>query len=177
MTGSLARSFATGLVAASLVLGASLSSQAKTIEFPADKPVFTFKLPKGWTTETGKDGRIYCTAGDGSEFKFGIVESPSVKNEEGAKELLSEILKSMSDAMECKEYKTKEPKSGKTDDISLVAMEGSCKAGGTEMSLNAVVFSLTPGKYFSMVGAASKEVDKAHEEDMNGIIGSIAAVD
>jgi len=175
MTTTCTRSFVALLLAGSFVFGTSL--QAKTVEFPTDKPEFTFNLPDGWTTESGKDGRIYCTAGDGSEFRFGIVASPSVKNEEGAKELLSEIIKGMSDAMECKNTKTEPARSGKAGDLSLVGMEGSCTAAGTEMSLNAVVFSLTPGKYYSIVGTASKEVDKAHEKDMNEIIGSIAAVD
>jgi hypothetical protein len=173
----IAKSFLTCLAAGSLFLAPALSLQAKTVKFPADDPAFSFNLPDGWTTETGKDGRLYCTAGDGSDFKIGFVTSPGVKSENDAKELLPKILKGMSDAMKGENYKTDEVKTGKMGDVSLIGMEGHCTVDGTEMALNALVFSLTPGHYFSIVGAASKEVDKAHDKDMNGIISSIAAVD
>jgi hypothetical protein len=59
----------------------------------------------------------------------------------------------------------------------LTAREATGKVDGTEMSLNAVVFSLSPGKYFSIVGAATKEIDAKHGQDMNAVLKSIAAVD
>jgi hypothetical protein len=151
--------------------------QAKTVKFPADDPAFSFNLPDGWTTETGPDGHLYCTAGDGSDFKIGFVASPGVKSADDARELLPKILKSMSDAMKCENYKASEVKSGKLGDMSFVTMEGHGTVGGTEMALNALIFTLTPGHYFSIVGAASRDVDKAHDRDMSGIIGSIAAVE
>ena len=173
----LAKSFLTCIATAFLLLGLSPSLQAKKIGFPADDPAFTFNLPDGWTTETGKDGSLDCTAGDGSEFKIAFVASPSVENADDAKALLPKVLKAMSEGMKCENYKADEAKSGNVGKVSLVAMEAHCKVDGTEMSLNAVVFSVAPGKYFSLMGAASKEVDKAHNKDMNGIIGSIAAVE
>ena len=172
-----AKSFLTCLVAGCLFLAPALSLQAKTVKFPADDPAFSFNLPDGWTTETGKDGRLYCTAGGGSEFKIGFVASPGVKNADDAKELLPKILTGMSDAMKCEKYKASDAQSGKMGAISYIAMEGHCTVGGTEMTLSAFIFSLTPGHYFSIVGAASKEVDEAHNKDMSGIIGSIAAVE
>jgi len=173
----LAKSFLTCLAAGCLFLAPALSLQAKTVEFPAKDPAFSFSLPDGWTTETGEDGRLYCTAGDGSEFKIGFVASPGVKNAGDAKQLLPKILQGMSDAMKCENYKASEVKSGKLGDLSFVTMEGHGTVGGTEMALNALIFSLTPGRYFSIVGAASTEVDKAHDKDMSGIISSIAAVE
>jgi hypothetical protein len=44
------------------------------------------------------------------------------------------------------------------------------------MALNAVVFSLEAGKYFTMVGAAPAILDKAHDKEMDELIKSIAAV-
>jgi hypothetical protein len=173
----IAKLFFSCLTAGCLLLAPALSLQAKTVEFPGKDPVFSFSLPDGWTTETGEDGRVYCTAGDGSEFKIGFVASPGVKNADDAKELLPKILKGMSDAMKCENYKAGEAQTGKMGNISFIAMEGHGTVGGTEMALNAFIFSLTPGHYFSIVGAASKEVDDAHNKDMHGIISSIAAVD
>jgi|ERR1043166_1945916 hypothetical protein len=171
----LSKSFLTCLTVGFLFL--TLSLQAKTVKFPADDPAFSFNLPDGWTTEPGPEGRLYCTAGDGSEFKIGFVASPGVKSEDDAKELLPKILKSMSDAMKCENYKASEAKSGKMGDLSYIAMEGHGTVSGTEMVLSAFIFSVTPGQYFSIVGAASKEVDEAHNKDMGGIITSIAAVE
>jgi hypothetical protein len=172
-----AKSFLTCLAAGALFLAPAFSLEAKTVKFPADDPAFSFNLPDGWTTETGKDGRLYCSAGDGSEFKIGFVASPGVKNADDAKELLPKILKGMSDAMKCENYKASEAQTGKMGAISFIAMEGHGTVSGTEMTLNAFIFSLEAGHYFSIVGAASKEVDDAHNKDMSGIIGSIAAVE
>jgi hypothetical protein len=173
----LAKSLFTCIATAFLLLGLSPSLQAKKVEFPADDPAFTFNLPDGWTTETGKDGSLDCTAGDGSEFKIAFVTAPSVESADDAKALITKVLKAMSDGMKCENYKADEPKSGKVGKVSLIAAEGHCKVSGSEMSLNVVVFSVAPGKYFSLMGAASKEVDKAHETDMNNLIGSIAPVE
>jgi hypothetical protein len=164
----------TCIATACLFLGLSPSLQAKKVEFPADDPAFTFTLPDGWTTENGPDGRIYCTASDG--FKIAFVASPGVKNDADAKDMLPKVLTAMSDAMKCKDYKADETRSGKVGDLTLTGIEAACKVEGTEMSLNAVVFVIG-GKYFSIVGAATKEVDKAHSQDMNTIIGSIAAAE
>jgi hypothetical protein len=173
----LTKSFLTCLAAGSLFLAPAFSLQAKTVKFPADDPAFSFTLPDGWTTETGKDGRLYCTAGDGSEFKIGFVASPGVKSDDDAKALLPKILTGMSEAMKCENYKASEAKSGKMGDLSFIAMEGHGTVSGTEMVLNAMIFSLSPGHYFSIVGASSKEADEAHDKDMSVIIGSIAAVE
>jgi hypothetical protein len=172
----IAKPFLICLATGCLVLGAASSLQAKKVEFPADDPAFTFNLPDGWTTETQKDGSLDCTAGDGSEFKvaFGASE---IKNAEDAKALLPILLNAMSDGMKCENFKAFDAKSGKIGNVSLIAMEGRCKVEGIEMSMNVVFFSPSPGKYFSILGAASREVDKAHEKDMNNIIGSIAAVE
>jgi hypothetical protein len=167
----------TCFAAGCLILAPTLSLQAKTVEFPAKDPAFSFTLPDGWTTETGEDGRVYCTAGDGSEFKIGFVASPGLKTADDAKELLPKILKGMSDAMKCENYKADEAQTGKMGNISFIAMEGHGTVSGTEMALNAFIFSLTPGHYFSIVGAASKAVDEAHNKDMHDIISSIAAVE
>lgn len=173
----LAKSFLTCLAAGCFFLAPALSLQAKTVKFPADDPAFSFSLPDGWTTETGPDGRLYCAAGDGSDFKIGFVASPGVKSADDAKELLPKILKGMSDAMKGENYKASEAQTGKMGAISYVAMEGHGTVSGTEMVLSAFIFSLTPGHYFSIVGAASKEVDEAHNKDMSAIVGSIAAVE
>jgi hypothetical protein len=45
------------------------------------------------------------------------------------------------------------------------------------MALNAVVFSLEPGKYFTIVGAAPAILDKAHDKEMNELIKSITSVE
>ena len=169
--------FLTCLATACLFLALSPSLQAKKIEFPADDPAFTFDLPDGWTTEPGPDGRMYCTAGDGSEFKIAFVASPGVKNDDDAKDMLPKVLTAMSDAMKCQNYKADDPRSGKVGNLTLLGIEAACKVDGTEMSLNAVAFAIVPGKYFSIVGAASKEVDQAHGKDMNSIISSITAIE
>ena len=148
---------------------------AKKVEFPADDPAFTFTMPDSWTTETGPDGRIYCTAPDG--FKIGIIASPSVSDADDAKALLPKILKGMADAMKCENYKTADVNSGEMGELLLSSMQAQCKSEGAEMVLNAVIFSLEPGKYFSIVGAAPAVLDKAHDKEMNELIRSIAAVE
>jgi len=172
-----AKLFLTSLTAGCLFLAPALSVQAKTVEFPTKDPAFSFNLPDGWKTETGEDGRLYCTAGDGSEFKIGFVASPGVKNVNDAKELLPRILKGMAEAMKCENYKGSEAQSGKMGNISYIAMDAHGTVSGTEMVLSAFIFSLTPGHYFSIVGAASKAVDEAHNNDMHGIVSSIVAVE
>ena len=148
---------------------------AKKVEFPADDPAFTFNMPDAWTTETGKDGRIYCTAPDG--FKIGIIASPGVSDAEEAKALLPKILKGMADSLKCQNYKAEDANSGEMGKLSASSMQAQCKSEDIEMALNAVVFSLAPGKYFSIVGAAPAVLDKAHDKEMNDLIKSITAVE
>ena len=161
-------------VALTLLLSAPML-QAKKVEFPVDDPAFTFTIPNDWTTETGKDGRIYCTAPDG--FKIGLIASPSLSDADDAKKLLPTVLKGMGDAMKCENYKTEEVKTGEMGKLWLASLHGQCKSEGIEMALNAVVFSLETGKYFTIVGAAPEKVDKAHDKEMNELIKSITAVE
>jgi len=162
------------LLAAAILLATPLL-HAKKVEFPENDPAFTFTMPDSWTTETGKDGRLYCTAPDG--FKIGIVASPGVSDADDSKKLLPTILKGMADAMKCENYKPEEVKLGEMGKLLFATMEGQCKSEGTDMTLNAVVFSLEPGKYFTIVGAAPAVLDKAHDKEMNDLIKSITAVD
>ena len=147
---------------------------ARKVEFPEKDPAFTFEMPDGWTTETGKDGRLLCTAPDG--FKFGIVASPGVSNPEEAKALLPKILKGMADAMKGKDYEQEEVHAADLGKMWMAVAQAHCSSEGTEMSLNAVVFVLESGKYFSIVGAAPKKLDQAHGKEMNALLKSIAAV-
>lgn len=149
--------------------------EAKKVEFPENDPAFTFTMPDSWTTETSKDGRLYCTAPDG--FKIGIVASPGVSDADEASKSLSKILKGMADAMNCEGYKTEEAKTGEMGKLSLASMQGRCKSEGVEMALNVLVFSVEPGKYFTIVGAAPERLDQAHEKEMNELIRSITAVE
>lgn len=162
------------LLVAAILIAAPLL-HAKKVEFPADDPAFTFTIPEDWTSESGKDGRIYCTAPDG--FKIGLIASPALSDADDAKKLLPTVLKGMGDAMKCQNYKTEEVKVGEMGKLWLASLHGQCKSDGTEMALNAVVFSLETGKYFTSVGAAPEKVDKAHEKEMNELIKSIAAVE
>lgn len=148
---------------------------AKTIEFPEKNPAFTFTVPDSWATETGKDGRIYLTAEDG--FKVGVVSSPGVKSADDAKELLPKILKSMAEAMKGEDYRPGQVHARELRNMWMSVMQAHCQAEGADMSLNAVVFSVSPGKYFSLVGAAPSAIDKAHDKDMNELIRSIKAVE
>ncbi len=175
MKTSVTRLVITCIVTGGLLLSASLSLQAKKMEFPEKDPAISFDVPDGWTSETGPDGRMYFTAPDG--FKFGIVASPGVKSAEDAKALVPTILKSMCDAMKCEGYKMEDEHTADMGKMWLTAREATGKVDGNEMSMNAVVFSLSPGKYFSIVGAATKEIDAAHGQDMNAVLKSIAAVD
>lgn len=162
-------------VVAATVFFATPLLQAKQVEFPVDDPAFTFTIPDNWTTETGKDGRVYCTAPDG--FKIGLVASPAVSDADDAKKLLPTVLKGMGDAMKCENYKTEEVKTGEMGKLWLASLHGQCKSDGIEMALNAVVFSLEAGKYFTIVGAAPEKVDKAHDKEMNELIKSITAAE
>lgn len=162
------------LVAATILFAIPLL-EAKQVEFPGDDPAFTFTMPDNWTTETGKDGRVYCTAPDG--FKIGLIASPAVSDADDAKKLLPTVLKGMGDAMKCENYKTEEVKTGEMGKLWLASLHGQCKSDGIEMALNAVVFSLEAGKYFTIVGAAPEKVDKAHDKEMNELIKSITAVE
>ncbi|MEY2494839.1 MAG: hypothetical protein QOJ45_1331 [Verrucomicrobiota bacterium] len=157
------------------LLAAAGSLGARTVEFPEKDPAFTFAIPDSWTTETGKDGRIYCTAEDG--FKIGVVASPGVKSADDAKELLPKIIKGMADAMKCDNYKPGQVHARELRNMWMSVMQAHCQAEGIDMSLNAIVFSLSPGKYFSLVGAAPATLDKAHDKDMNELIRSIKAVE
>ncbi|HYJ06281.1 MAG TPA: hypothetical protein VEX43_14195 [Chthoniobacterales bacterium] len=164
------------LVAVAIALGlATPLLHAKKVEFPADDPAFTFTMPDDWTTETGKDGRVYCTAPAG--FKIGIIASPGVSDADDARKLLTTVLKGMADAMKCENYKSEEAKTNELGKLSLVSRHGQCKSEGIEMALNAAVFALEPGKYFTIVGAAPEKVDKAHRKEMSELIRSIAAVE
>lgn len=157
-----------------LVLGAPLL-QAKNVAFPEKDPAFTFTMPDSWETETGKDGRIYCTAPDG--FKIGIAASPAVSNPEEAKALLPKILQGMADAMKGKNYEQGEVRAADLDTMWMAVAQAHCSSEGMEMSLNAVVFVLPSGKYYSIVGAAPKTREQAHEKEMNELIKSITAVE
>ncbi len=163
------------LTVAIMALLAAPRLQAKKVEFPVDDPVFTFTVPDNWTTETGEDGRIYCTAPDG--FKIGLIASAALSEADDAKKLLPTVLKGMADAMKCSKYKTEPVKAGEMGKLWLASLHGQCKSEGVDMALNAVVFSLEEGKYFTIVGAAPEKVDKAHEKEMNGLIKSITAVE
>jgi hypothetical protein len=172
MNMNLIRSVLAGAIA--LVFATSLV-QAKKVEFPENDPAFTFTMPDSWTTETDKDGRTYCTAPDG--FKIGIVVSPGVSDADDATKSLSKILQGMADAMNCEGYKAEEARTGEMGKLSLASMRGQCKSEGIEMALNALVFSLEAGKYFTIVGAAPEKLDKAHDKEMNELIRSITAAE
>jgi hypothetical protein len=169
------RLFHSFFTAALLVLIATPLLHAKQVKFPIDDPAFTFTMPDTWTTETGKDGRIYCTAPDG--FKIGIIASPGLSDADDAKALLPKILKGMADSLKCQNYKAKDAKAGDLGKLSLNSMRAQCKSEGVEMTLSAVVFSLKSGKYFSLVGAAPAVLDKVHDKEMNDLIKSITAVE
>jgi len=156
-----------------LFLGAPLL-HAKKVEFPEKDPAFTFTMPDSWSTGTGKEGGIYCTAPDG--FKIGIVASPGVSNPEEAKALLPKILKEMADAMKCKDYKQEEVRAADSDKMWMAVVQAHCSFEGAEMSLNAVLFTLE-SSYFSIVGAAPAKLDQAHEKEMTELLKSIAAVE
>jgi hypothetical protein len=164
-----------GAITALLLLTAALSLHAKTVEFPEKDPAFTFTMPDSWTTESGKDGRIYLTAEDG--FKVGVVSSPGVTSADEAKALLPKIIKGMADAMKCENYKPGEVHARDLRNMWMSVIQARCQSDGTDMSLNAVVFSLSPGKYFSLVGASTTALDKAHDKDMNELMRSIKAVE
>jgi len=157
-----------------LFLGAPLL-HAKKVEFPEKDPAFSFTMPDSWSTETGKDGRLYCSSPDG--FKIGIVASPRVSEADDAKALLPKILKGMADAMKGKEYKQEEARSAQLDKVWITMMQAHCSSEGTEMSLNAAIFSVESGKYFSIVGAAPSKLDRAHDKEMNELIKSITPVE
>ena len=162
-------------LAAIMALLAAPHLQAKKVEFPVDDPVFTFTIPEDWTTERGKDGRLYCTAPDG--FKIGMIASPGLSDADDAKKMLPTVLKGMADAMKCKNYKTGEVKADEMGNLWLASLHAQCESDGIEMALNAAVFSLEAGKFFTIVGAAPEKVDKAHAKEMNELIRSITAVE
>jgi len=167
---------AVGIAALGLMwLVATGTVSAKQIEFPENDPAFSFTMPDSWTLETGKDGRIFCTAEDG--FKIGMVASPSVTNADEAKALIPKVIKGMADAMKCEDYKPGEVHARELDNMWMAVMQAHGKSEGTDMSMNAVIFSLSPGKYFSIVGAAPASLDKAHDKDMSALIRSIKAVE
>lgn len=163
-----------GAVAAMLLL-AVVPLSAKTVEYPEKNPALTFTIPDGWTTEKGRDGRIFCTAEDG--FKIALSASGRITNADEAKALLSKMVKSMADAMKCEDYKPGNVHARNLRNMWMSVMRGRCTSEGVDMSLNAVVFSLAPGKYFSLIGAAPTALDKAHDKDMDELIRSIKAVE
>ena len=164
---------AVALAAGLLLAAASLS--AKTIEYSEKDPAFTFTIPDGWTTEKGRDGRIFCTAEDG--FKIALSASERITNADEAKALLVKMVKNMAEVMKCEDYKPGNVHARNLRNMWMSVMRGRCKSEGVDMSLNAVVFSLSPGKYFSLVGAAPTTLDKAHDKDMDELIRSIKAVE
>jgi hypothetical protein len=108
-----------------LFLGAPLL-HAKTVEFPEKDPAFTFNMPDSWSTETGKDGRLYCTARDG--FKIGIVASPSVSNPEEAKALLPKILQGMADGMKGTNYEQEEVHTADLGKMWMAVAQAHCSS-------------------------------------------------
>jgi hypothetical protein len=79
--------------------------------------------------------------------------------------------------MKCENYKPGEVHARDLRNMWMSVMQARCQSDGTDMSLNAVVFSLSPGKYFSLVGASTTALDKAHDRDMNELMRSIKAIE
>ena len=149
------------------------SLQARTVSFPEKNPAFSFTLPAGYTTETGKDGGLTFTASDG--FKFAIATAPAVKNEKDAKALVPTLLKAMADSMKGENFEVRKEvhTSPPEEKVWSTFSEASCKLNGNKISIVAFVFSLTPGKFYSLCATASEEVQNAHSKDFRDIAHSI----
>ena len=71
-----------------------------------------------------------------------------VKNAEEAIALLLEMLRAMSEAMECRDFKMDEVQTGQTDGVWRTARAAHGTVSGTAMSLHAAaMFSVRAGEY------------------------------
>jgi hypothetical protein len=164
------------ILAASLLLAASLGLQAKTIKYPEKDSAFSITLPDGWTATPDKDGNLDCQSGDGSKFSFSIIASTNITTDEELKTYLPKLAQTMAEGAKLKDLKVGDLKEMTTPNkVKLMGLNANGQTDGVDMVISLAGFA-TKGNYFVLMAAESVEVDKAHDKDMGAIINSISPI-
>ena len=148
---------------------AALSTQAKTVEYPAGNPLFKLELPDGWTTSTDGKGNLDVKADDKSDFEFSIIPAPAGQD---IKSFLPELAKGMGKQMkdlqvgEIAEMTTK-------PGMKVMILNAKGKIDSSDMVATLAAFAPEKEKYFIILSVAEKSVDEAHSNAMVAILDSI----
>jgi hypothetical protein len=159
---------------ASFVL-ATLTTQAGTIQYPAENPVFKLELPDGWTTLADKDGNLDVKANDKSDFDFSITPAPPGTPQE-VKALLPVLAKTM--GVDLKEFAADEIRNVTSPTgIKVMVLTAKGKMEDQNMIITVAAFAPVMNKYFVIMSIAEKSVDEAHDKAMGKIVNSIKAIE
>ena len=153
---------------------AALSTQAKTVEYPAGNPLFKLELPDGWTTSADKDGNLDVKANDKSDFDFSIIPA-ALGTGQDVKAFMPELAKTMGKDM--KDFAVDEivELTSKTG-MKVMVLPAKGKIGSSEMIITLAAFAPVKDKYFIIMSIAEKSVDQAHDKTMGEIVNSIEAI-
>jgi hypothetical protein len=153
---------------------AALSTQAKTVEYPAGNPLFRLELPDGWTTSADKDGNLDVKANDKSDFDFSIIPA-ALGTGQDVKAFMPELAKTMGKDM--KDFAVDEivELTSKTG-MKVMVLPAKGKIENSEMIITLAAFAPVKDKYFIIMSIAEKSVDQAHDKAMGEIVNSIQAI-
>ena len=153
---------------------AALSTQAKTVEYPAGNPLFKLELPDGWTTSADKDGNLDVKANDKSDFNFSIVPA-AIGTGQDIKAFLPELAKTMGkDMKDLQVEETAEMATKQGMKVIILNAKGKVESSDTVITLAA--FAPVKEKYFIILSVAEKSVDQAHDKAMGEIVNSIELI-
>jgi hypothetical protein len=164
-------------IAAFLFVTLTHPLEAKRIKFPEDEPVFSFKLPDGWTMEADKDGDMVCKSGDNP----GVTVNVNKMNQTFAqvKESLPDLGKTFTKAAKMTGVETKDL----GDDTNKNGVKGSIyvvKGKSSGQGITAELLAIEPkdgeNAFFVMFSGLATAMVK-HGEDIGAIIDSIKAVE
>jgi hypothetical protein len=152
----------------------AVSTQAKTVEYPAGNPLFKFELPDGWTTSTDGKGNLDVKANDKSDFDFSIVPA-AMGTGQDIKAFLPDLAKMMGKDMEdlqVDEIAEMTTKPG----MKVMILNAKGKAESSDMVITLAAFAPVKDKYFIIMSVAEKSVDQAHDKPMGEIVNSIELI-
>ncbi|PZR75781.1 MAG: hypothetical protein DLM73_04365 [Chthoniobacterales bacterium] len=154
-------------LAVALVFALPVLSQANTLKFPKEDPLFSVTFSSDWKAEI-TDAGIISAQPKGGGYAISIFPVVS-KNAKGAiDETVVEVEKRF------QSIKPSEPVEFKTSNgISCLERDFTAKDKGSDRALAIVAFSPDKKNYFALFQAGTPEADKKYTPDVVEIVKSI----
>lgn len=143
----------------SLIIGllGSIAARAGTpLGFPKDSPEFTFELPDNMQSEYQSDGKLSCTAKDGSLGIRGVfLALPNISNDKGLLIGLTQLIKLVGPQHIQSDLRYQAPFYKDTSSgVPTVTVSCTGKVNGQDYAIALICFSKN-GKYYELIASGS----------------------